>query len=131
MRSIIKFIKCILFAIFSTLLFPSLAMADTYSGDVTWQDNTPTGSQYTPTYNVEWRINGGAVTAASNLPAHSYNWSFSTAPGDTVEVRVQNKNSQGNLVSSWSPWVQALAPVPPTVPSDPSGISFTVSRTGP
>ena len=117
--------------LFLALWLPIMAFADTYSGDVTWQDNTPISAQYTPSYNVEWRINGGAVTAASNLPAHSYNWSFSTNPGDTVEVRVQNKNTQGPLLSAWSPCVQALAPVPPTVPSDPSGVSFTVSRTGP
>ena len=117
--------------LFLVLWLPILVLADTYSGDVTWLDNTPQSAQYTPSYNIEWRINGGTVTAVSNLSAHSYNWSFSTAPGNTVEVRVQNKNTQGSLLSAWSPWVQALAPIPPTVPADPSGVSFTVSRTGP
>ena len=116
--------------LFLLLCFPVLAFADTYSGDITWADATPTSAQYSPSYNVEWRVNGGVSTAASNLPTHSYNWAFTTAPGDTVEVRVQNKNTQGNLVSAWSPWVQALAPIPPTQPVEPSGISFTVSRTG-
>ena len=112
-------------------MFANIAFADTYSGVVTWTDSTPTSAQYTPAYNVEWRINGGTSTAVSNLAAHSYNWSFTTAPGNTVEVRVQNKNTQGPLLSAWSPWVQALAPIPPTLPADPSGVSFTVSRTGP
>jgi len=116
--------------LFLALWLPIIAFADTYSGDVTWQDNTPQSAQYTPSYNVEWRINGGTATAVSDLPAHAYNWSFSTNPGDTVEVRVQNKNTQGPS-SAWSPWVQALAPIPPTVPIDPAGVSFTVSRTGP
>ena len=117
--------------LFLALLLPILAYADTYTGIVTWTDSTPLSAQYTPAYNVEWRINGGTSTAVSNLAAHSYNWSFTTAPGNTVEVRVQNKNTQGPLLSAWSPWVQALAPIPPTQPADPSGVSFTVSRTGP
>jgi len=117
--------------LFLALLLPVLAFADTYEGKVLWDDNTPQSTHYSPTYNVEWRINNGTPTTLNNLVASSYIWTFTTAPGDLVEVRVQNKNTQGPLLSAWSPWVQALAPIPPTQPADPSGVSFTVSRTGP
>ena len=45
--------------LFLALWLPVLAFADTYTGDVTWQDTTPQSAQYSPSYNVEWRVNGG------------------------------------------------------------------------
>jgi hypothetical protein len=131
MRATIKFIKCILFAIFSTLLFPSLAMADTYQLSAGWTDSTPTGPNYTPAYNVEYRINGGASVPTNDLTTPAFTATITAAPGQNVEVRVQNKNTQGPLLSAWSAWANATAPAGPTQPTDPSGVTVTITRIGP
>jgi hypothetical protein len=110
------------------LLLPFSAFADTYNLAVSWTDTTPTGAQYTPAYNVEYQIGAAAVVAASDQPSPSYSTQIIANPGDVVQVRVQNKNTQGPTLSAWSLWINATAQAAPTTPANPSGITFTLTR---
>jgi hypothetical protein len=113
------------------LFIPALVFADTYTLSASWVDSTPTGPLYTPSYNLEYRINGGTATPISALTAPSYSTTITAAPTSSVEVRVQNKNTQGSLLSAWSGWILATAPAGPTLPSDPASVTLTVTRMGP
>lgn len=110
------------------LLLPISAFADTYNLSVTWTDTTPTGPDYTPAYNIEYQIASNPVVAVSDQATPSYSTVITANPGDVVQVRVQNKNTNGSLISAWSNWINATAQNPPTVPENPSGITFTLTR---
>ena len=113
------------------LLLPILAFADTYQITAGWTDPTPPGTAYTPLYDVEYKVAAGAAIPVNDLPSPSYSNTVTATPGQTIEIRVRNKNSQGGLVSAWSVWAVATAQAQPTQPLDPTAITFTVVRTGP
>lgn len=116
------------FLIIISLLMPLSAMADLYTLSVSWIDTTPISAQYTAAYNVEYQIAANPVVAVSNQATPAYSTQITAAPNDIVKVRVQNKNTQGPVLSAWSVWVNATAQAAPTTPANPSGITFTLTR---
>lgn len=103
--------------------FASLAAAANYSVTATWTDPTvvQSGYTYTPNYDVEYRVNAGASTAAS-VGATTWAGTVVANPGDTIEVRVRALNiaPDPDLIGSWSAWASATAPQPYQAPATPS-----------
>lgn len=113
----------------ASLLFVSCAAsAAQYQLTVGWTDGTTYLPSDTPTYEAEWRVNGGVSTAISALPTPSAAATITANHGDTIEARVRNVN--GTLASAWSGWVAATAATPPTQPGDPTGISLQLIYVG-
>lgn len=113
--------------LFVLLMLPVYALAATYSVSGTWTDPTPSGPGYSPQYDAEHRVNGGAVTPIGNLPTPNFSTAITANEGDTIEVRVRNRNQQNEAVSAWSSWFAATAPVVPVTPLDPTGVVITVT----
>lgn len=116
-------IKKILLA--SALFLSSIsAWAVNYSVTANWTDPTVVnaGYTYTPAYNVEYRVNGGASTAVNLIGATTWAGTITANAGETIEVRVQAVNTAPtpDLVGAWSAWASATAPQPYTAPGTPS-----------
>jgi hypothetical protein len=114
------------------LLAPTFVFADSYNLTANWSDPTVVSADYVPAYNVEYRIGANTGTApgtpVSNLPTPSWSGTITAAPGTKVEVRVQNKNTIGPLLSAWSPWVAVTAPYGSTPPLAPTGFTVTITH---
>lgn len=112
----------------SLLMLSGLVCAAQYQLTVGWIDGTTYLPSDTPTYEAEWRVNGGASNTISALPTPSAAATITANHGDTIEARVRNVND--TLVSAWSGWVAATAATPPTQPGDPTGISLQLIYVG-
>lgn len=112
---------CLMFA-------PMIGLAAQYSVSGTWSDPTPASAQYTPAYDAEYRINGGAVSTINDLSGTAFAISLTLNGGDLFEARVRARNTQGGLVGAWGQWYSANVPMLPTAPADqgPVTIQFTV-----
>jgi len=121
--------KCSSF-LFAALAAATFAMAATdilaanYSVTATWTDPTVVqpGYTYTPSYNVEHRVNGGTATPVSGLGSTTWAGTIAANPGDTIEVRVRALNiaPDPDLIGVWSAWANAIAPQPFQAPGTPS-----------
>jgi len=126
MKTIFARLFYTLFAI--TAIFFSLnASAANYSVHATWSDPTPTGPDYTASYEVEWKVNGGTVTPINALTTTSATWSVTANTGDNIEARVRAVNTQGPINGAWTIWYSALAPGVPTTPLVPTGVVITIT----
>ena len=107
-----------------------VALADTYQVVVGWQDPTAYNSGDAPSYELRWRVAGGAETLVPGLtnPAATLDGLIAD-PGDPIEVQVRALN-QG-LQGPWTAWVTATAGYPVTAPANQTGVTITVIRTGP
>lgn len=112
------------------LLFLAVpALADTYQIDAGFTDGTTYQPGETPSYVVKYRVNGGAETVLPASPTTGRTFTLSANPGEPIDVAAQTCN--GTLCSPYSVWVTAAASYPPTTPQTPTGLSITVTRTGP
>lgn len=114
-----KALLAVLLAVFATS-----GLAANYSVTATWTDSTvvQSGYTYTPNYDVEYRVNGGAATAVNGLGATTWANTVIANPGETIEVRARAKNiaPATPLVGEWSAWASATAPTPYQAPGTPS-----------
>lgn len=98
----------------------ALASAANYSVTATWTDSTvnPAGNVYTPKWELEYRVNGGAATSVSNLTAATWSGVVTANPNDVIEARVRAKNVAPTtpLYGPWTAWASASAPVVYTTP---------------
>ena len=109
-------------------IFSGAVFAADYSVTGAWTDDTPQPDpNYTPVYDVEWRVNGGASTAINDLPVPNFATTITANEGDTIEVRIRPENSQGPVTGAWTTWYVATAPGVPTTPAGISGVVITVT----
>jgi hypothetical protein len=106
------------------------AQADTYQVVVGWQDPTAYNPGDAPSYELRWRVAGGAETMVPGLtnPAATLD-GLVAAPGDPIEVQVRALNL--GLEGPWTGWITATAGYPVTAPANQTGVTITVIRTGP
>lgn len=109
------------------------AQAATYGLQGSWTDPTvvQSGYIYTPNYDAEVRVNGGAATSINNLGVSAFTATVTASPGDTIEARVRAKNiaPDPDLVGAWSPWAAATAPQLPTAPgAQPAPIIIVIPQ---
>lgn len=113
-----------------TLLFGSgAAVADQYSVTAGWTDPTTYNPADAPTYELRYRVAGGAETVLPGLTSPAASFTVNAAPGQPIEVQVRARNL--GLDGPLSEWVTATASYPATVPATQTGITLTVIRTGP
>lgn len=105
------------------------ALADTYQLTAGWADPTTYQPSDTPTYELRYRVAGGAETIIPGLTNPAATVTLSANPGEPIEVAARALNA--GLEGPWTGWVTATAAWPPTQPADQSGLSITVIRTGP
>lgn len=106
------------------------AQADTYQVVVGWQDPTEYNQGDAPTYEMRLRVAGGTETVASGLTNPSATMNGVVAnPGDTIEVAVRALNL--GLEGPWTDWITTGASYPPAQPLGQTGVTITVTRTGP
>ena len=113
-------------------LSPLSAAADTYQVTFGWQDPTTYLADEVPTYEATVRVSGAAGdvdTPITGLATPGGSTTVTANPGE--EIGVSARACNGALCSTWTQWVTAAAPYPPTVPSDQIGLSITVTRVGP
>ena len=111
-------------------LVPLVALADNYQVVVGWQDPTAYNPGDAPTYELHWRVAGGAETLVPNLTNPAATLDGLTAdPGDPIEVQVRALNL--GLEGPWTDWITATAGYPVTAPANQTGVTITVIRTGP
>jgi hypothetical protein len=105
------------------------AFADTYLVTFGWTDPTVYIASDAKVYEAKYRIAGGAETVIPALATPGGSVTVTATPGQTIEVagRATNKG----LVSAWTSWVTATAPFAATQPGTQTGMTVTVSRTGP
>lgn len=103
-----------------------IASANNYNVGLTWTDPTPTGANYSPTYNLEYRVNGGAVTAVNGLTSPAWSGTVAANPPDIIELRVQAVNTQGPLSGPWSTWASTTAIGCPTQPAGQMSLLITI-----
>jgi hypothetical protein len=102
------------------------ASAANYNLSATWSDATPQNN-YTPTYDAEVRVAGGAATPIPGTAAKTLATTVVATPGDKIELRVRATNTIGPIVGPWSIWYAATAPVVPTTPLVPTGVVITIT----
>lgn len=114
----------VLLAMVSTAVY-----ADSYHVVFGWTDPTTYIASDAPTYTAKYRVNGGTETvlAATAMPSGSV--TVTAAPGQPIDVAGQACNK--GLCSAWTGWVTATAPYPATQPETQTGMTITVTRTGP
>lgn len=102
------------------------ALADTYTLSAACIDPTPPQGGYTPVYNFEHRVNGGASTAVNNQATCAMTAGVTATAGQSIEVRAQAYNTQGPIPGAWSNWVAATAPFAPVTPGQITTLTVTV-----
>lgn len=111
------------------LAWTGSAVADQYSVTAGWTDPTAYNPADAPTYELRYRVAGGAETVLPGLTAPAASFSVTANPGQPIEVQVRARNL--GLDGPLSAWVTATASYPATVPATQTGITLTVIRTGP
>lgn len=111
------------------LLAAGAALADTYQLTAGWTDPSAYNPGDTPTYELRYRVAGGAETLLQGLTTPAATASVTAAPGQPIEVSARATN--GTLAGPWTAWVTATAAWPPTTPAEQTGLTITVIRTGP
>lgn len=105
------------------------ALADTYQVTFGWTDPTTYLPSDAPVYEAKYRVAGGAETVVPGLATPGGSRTVTATPGQPIEVSARACNL--TLCSSWSGWVTATAPHPATQPQTQTGLTITVTRTGP
>ncbi len=105
------------------------AFADTYQVTFGWSDPTTYLPAETPVYSAKYRVAGGAETVIPGLATPGGSATVTATPGQPIELSGQA--CSGALCSPWMAWVTATAPHQPTTPADQTGMTITVTRTGP
>lgn len=116
-------------ALAALLTLSAPAFADTYQVVVGFTDGTTYQPGETPSYVVKHRVNGGTETVLPASPTTGRTFTLTATPGQAIDVAAQACN--GALCSPYTVWVTAAAGYPPTTPQTPTGVSITVTRTGP
>ena len=116
-----KFVYGFIFALIS---FPVFAVD--YNVTANWVDPTSTGPDYTPQYDVAYRVNGGADTQVDDLSTPSWSGVITANASDNIEVRVRAENAQGPITGPWTTYTSAIAPTCLTVPAGQTGLNINV-----
>ena len=117
--------KCLIGIICALFVAPAYAATLV----VSWNDPTPRGSTYVPTYFAEYRITTNGVVGgktAVNLTAPSFSATVPATAADIVEVRYKASNvvvTSFPVSGEWSEWYTAS---PATTPSGQTAPIFTV-----
>ncbi len=120
------------FALAAALVMSALtgaAVADQYNVTAGWTDPTAYNPGDAPTYELRYRVAGGAETVIPDLTSPAASFSVAANPGEPIEVQVRALNL--GLEGPLSEWVTATASYPVTAPANQTGITITVIRTGP
>lgn len=105
---------------------PSVSLAATLF--VQWTDPVAPGPAYAPAYAAEYRVNGGAATAITGLPAPTLTQAISAVAGNTVEVRYRADNTvvpSYPINGPWSVWYPATQAASPQTQPAPTVTVFT------
>jgi len=116
-------------ALTALLTLSAPALADTYQVVAGFSDPTTYQPDETPSYIVKYRVNNGAETVLASSPTTGRSFSLTANPGEPIDVAAQTCNDA--LCGGYTPWVTAAAGYPPTTPQVPTGLTITVTRTGP
>lgn len=108
------------------LLFSVAVFATDYDVTATWVDPTPTGPEYTPQYDLQYRVNGGADTTVEDLASPTWAGIVVANATDNIEVRVRAENAQGPISGPWTAYTSAGAPVCAVVPSGQTSLTVNV-----
>lgn len=114
---------------FASSLLAATAWADTYQVTFGWTDPTTYIPTDTPSYTVKYRIAGGMETMLPALTTPGGSTTVTATPGQPIDIAGQACNKV--LCSAWTGWVTATAPYPATQPGTQTGMTITVTRTGP
>lgn len=119
-----------LFSVVALILTAGAAQAAGYSVSATWTDPTPAGADYAARFDGECRVNGGAITPASDLPSPALAVQMTATQGDRIECRARAVNvivPASPIAGTWTAWVAAAAPISPRTPADQTNFSITVT----
>jgi hypothetical protein len=116
-------------AALTLLLASTVAAADVYQLTAGWTDPTAYNPSDQPSYELRYRVAGGAETIVPGLTNPAASLTLTAAPGAPIEVSVRARNL--GLDGPWSEWVTATAAYPVTLPAGQTGLTITVIRTGP
>lgn len=123
-------LRFVLIATLTLLLaWTAVAVADQYSVTAGWTDPTAYNPGDAPTYELRYRVAGGAETVIPDLTSPAASFTVTADPGQPIEVQVRALNL--GLEGPLSEWVTATAGWPVTPPANQTGITITVIRTGP
>jgi hypothetical protein len=112
-------------SVLAAALASSYVLADQFQMTFGW--TAPVYQPYdTPSYDVKYKIAGGAEVVLPPLTVAGGSVVIEAAPGVPVQVSARNVN--GALVSAWTPWVTATTPFDATVPGMPNGLTITITR---
>lgn len=123
-----------LFAAILGFCLVAAASAEEYLVTFGWTDPTTYQAGETPTYQAQWRLDGGAATTIADLGTPGGSFNLTASPGQQLEICPQSMN--GALVNfdctQPAHWFAAgTTQQGPTTPASPTGFSATIIYQGP